>query len=531
MKVKKQTFLKGALILLVTNLIVKVVGAGFKIPLARIIGPEGMGLFNTAYNIYAGLFVIATAGLPVAVSKMVSESMAKDNPREARRIFRIAFVLLGVLGLAGSVSLYYGAEWLAAAVGDSLATNGIRVIAPAVFLVSMVSAFRGFFQGNGNMTPTAVSELAEAGGKMAAGLIFAMMFINSGIEAAATGAIQGVTVGTLLAFLVMAFIYLSNKKHFNEFILKSNNKKTTSARKLTGTMLAIAVPITIGASVSSLTNLIDMAMLRTRLQDIGFSVTHARMLYGAYSGYAVTMFNMPVAILTALSMSVVPAVAGALAVKNYDDAKRNVVSSVRISMLFSMPCAVGLSVLASPVLSILFNDTFSADMLSVLAYSVVFVSAVSVTTAILQAAGKVYIPVVNMLIGGVVKIAVNYVLVGNPEININGAPISTNACYAIIAVLNLIAVARVTGVKYDYPGSFIKPAVAAAGMGAAVVLIYGQLTRITDSRSILLLLSISAGVVVYLGILVALGGLDKSDLMMVPKGDKIVNLLQKLKMM
>lgn len=531
MKIKKQTFLQGSLILLGANLIVKVVGAFFKIPLSRIIGREGMGLFNTAYNIYASLFVIATAGLPVAVSKMVSESITRGNPREARRIFRIAFFILSLLGLAGSVLFYFGSGWLAEAIGDPLSAGGIRAIAPAVLLVAMVSAFRGFFQGNQNMIPTAISELMEALGKLGAGLLFAAMLISLGIEPAATGAIRGVVIGTFLAFLVMLVIYISNAKHFQEMIERSASKSVNSIRRLAATMVAIAVPITIGASVSSLTNLIDTAMIRTRLQEIGFTMDRARELYGAYSGYAVTMFNMPIAILTALSMSVVPAVAGALAVGRYDEARRNVVSAVRISMLFSIPCAVGLSVLAGPVLHLLFRDSFAANMLSILAYGVIFVSAVSVTTAVLQAAGRVYIPVVNMLIGGVVKIIINYTLVGNPDINITGAPISTNICYGIIAVLNLLAVARVLKVKYDYMGSFIKPGISAAAMGAVVYLAYFHLPRILNSQSITALISILIGMVVYLAVLIALGGLDKSDLLMMPKGEKIIKIMQKLKLM
>lgn len=582
MKLKKQTYLEGAATLVIANLVVKVIGALFKIPLANILKEEGMALFSTAYNFYTVLFVIATAGLPVAVSKMVSESLAKKNNKEVDRIFKAAVSLLSILGIIGALILFIGAKAFATVTGSSGSYLGIIAIAPAIFFVSVLSAFRGYFQGMSNMIPTAFSEVIEALGKLLVGLALAYLLMPTGIVNAASGAVLGVTSGVLFAALFMAVAYILNKKKMKSVSL-GGDLAARSTRQIFVSLLKIAVPITIGAAVSSVTNVIDMVMIRQRLQTImvtpemfstlteyyglspdvvtiGKSIIEkpSEILYGAYSGFAVPMFNLPPTIVTALSMSIVPAISSAFAIKNHAEAKKLTESTVRITTLFSVPCAVGLSVLSAPILLVVYNNIRSEHMLFILAYAVIFVCLVSVTTATLQATGNVMTPVYNMLAGGVVKIVTNYFLVGNHDFNIGGAPISTLLCYMTIATLNLIAVKRVLAPRFNIADNILKPLISAVVMGIVAFFGYNLIAGIVGapqfdlgftlhfiessapitpvSGDIRIKAIIALGgamalaVIVYVFMIFLLKAIKKDDILMMPKGEKLAKLLTKCKL-
>lgn len=472
------------------NFLVKIIGAVFKIPLAHILKEEGMALFSSAYNFYAILFVIATAGLPVAVSKMVSEATAKNNEAEARRIFHAALSLLTVIGLLGACLLFFCAKLLAQAVGSENSALGIMSIAPAIFFVSVLSAFRGYFQGRSNMTPTALSEVAEALGKLTIGLALASLLLPTGLVNSAAGAVLGVTAGSLLGCLTIATVYWMDKKKITTVTLPPQSQKVRPVREIFLRLAMIAIPITLGAAVSSLTNLIDLFMIRQRLGTIyvspqlyasllgyfGLSASDVEIgikmstkatevLYGAYTGYAIPMFNLPLTIVTAVSMCLVPAISGGFALKNMNRVKHLTEVSIRLTLLFALPCAAGLSLLSSPILAVVYNNARAQSMLSILSWAVIFVCLVSVTTAILQASGHVMLPVLHMAFGAIVKIISNYLLLALPQINIGGAPISTVLCYLTIAIFNLISIRRIIQPQIQSHNLIIKPAFATIVMG------------------------------------------------------------------
>jgi stage V sporulation protein B len=528
-KTHKQTFLQGALILVAANALVKIIGALFKVPLTYLIHRDGMGIFNTAYTMYTWMFVIATAGLPIAVSKMVSESVARGSRQEAHKVFHVAFYLLSVIGIAGTAVLFFGAKFFADALGNSRAYLAIMAVSPALLFVALMSAYRGYFQGLQNMIPTAVSEVIEALGKLVIGYLLAYLWLSRGVEYASAGAVLGVSTGAFLGAVGLYIIYqISHEKLLNRVdTAKSSNIKIRSTRQILSELVRIAVPITIGASVFSLTNVIDMAMIMNRLKSIGFSEIEASSLYGSHSGYAVPMFNLPPTIIVALSISIVPAIASALAVNNIKLAKKTTESALRITLLFALPSAIGLSLLAEPILQLVYKDTGATTLLNILGIAVVFVSLVLVTNAILQATGRVMIPVRNMLIGGSVKVITNYILVGIPEININGAPIGTNICYFVIIVLNLAAVRKATNAEYKFIDFILKPIIAVASMGIAVIFTYNKSMLITQSNTISTLGAIAAGALIYGLMLIAIGGIKKDDIEMMPKGEKILKLFNK----
>ncbi|MBO4940860.1 MAG: polysaccharide biosynthesis protein [Clostridia bacterium] len=572
MKEKGGKFLQGALILAGANFLVKIIGALFKVPLYNLIGEEGSGIFNVAYQIYTFMFIIATAGFPIAVSKMVAESIAKGDEYDARRIFQTATFLLGIIGIIGSTVLYTFAEPLANLLGNADSALGIKVIAPGVFFVSLVSAYRGYFQGKQNMFPTAGSEVVEAGGKLLIGIAAAAAIMNARLNApgtsfpenifsshertvySATGAIFGVTAGTFLALVLMLIIYSSKERK-----IKPVPPKEIRARKeILKNLVKIAIPITIGASVSSLTSLVDLATIMNRLvvnPDVFDSYAHlfaegtefarkaveegwegitllqkkANSLYGVYTGQAQTMFNLPLTIVVGLSMSIVPAISTALAEKNFKDAQTMTRSVLKITSIFALPCAVGFFVLAEPILRILYSDANGYLLLEKLAFAVPFVALVSVSNSVLQSYGKVYYPVFNMLIGGLVKVLMNYTLI--PVWGIDAAPLATTACYGIIAVLNFFCIMYKLKVKINPFDMILRPLCASVVMGAVVMVLYRSISGIIPFSRIVTIAVIGVGALVYLVAVLLVKALDKGDVLNLPKGEKIAALMTKYKLL
>lgn len=573
-------FVKGALILGIASLIVKIIGACFKIPMTNLIGDDGMGLFNGGYQIYTFMFIIATAGFPVAISKMVSESLARGDELDAKRVSQTAFSLLFVIGIVGSVLLFTLAGPFARIVGMPDAELGIKAIAPAIFFVSMASALRGYFQGRQNMYPTAFSEVIESMGKLVIGLAAAAFFMNMAINQSlpnsldivnrvvrsahlrtiysSAGAILGVTAGTFLSALFLICVYI-----FMAVAAKRRGEKlapsVTAAQKLRPRktilkeLVLIAIPITIGASVSSLTTLIDMSTISRRLVvnpsvferysymfegDADFmqkvlqegwnaaeiNVQKATSLYGMYTGKALTMFNLPLTLVVALGTSVVPAISGSLAGGDRLKASNISESAIRLALLFGAPCAIGMSVLSGGVLKLLFSNDNAATVLSILSIAIIPVSVVQVTNAMLQAYGKVYYPVINMLIGGAAKVIFNFFMI--PVLGIEGAPMGTFLCYLIIAVINTIQIVRLSGMKFKAVDMVIKPIAAALVMGVVGLL----LGRILPSSRLMTLIELAACAGIYLIMIFVVRAVKREDLLNLPKGEKIADLLARFKL-
>ena len=521
-----RTFMEGAIILLIANALVKVIGAVFKIPLTYVLGEEGMGYFSSAYQMYTWMFILATAGIPVAISRMVSESLAKKRYYEISRILSISKRLLLAIGIFGFLLLFFGADFFAGVVlKNAKAAAGIRAIAPAMLFVSLMSAYRGYFQGHQDMVPTAYSEVTEALGKLVIGFGAAFLLAKKGMEIASAGAVFGVSCGAFFGFLILAIIYASKQKKAGYAL--NNREETDSDKSILKKLVRIAIPITFGASVFSLTSLIDMAMIMRRLQSGGFSYETANKLWGSYSGYAFPMFNLPPTLINAITISIVPAISAAFAVNNHKEAENTTCKSIKVTVLFALPCSVGMSVLAKQILDVVYNNTNATGTLSILSCAIVLVSLVLVTNAILQATGNELVPVINMIIGGSAKILINYFLVANPNIGIQGAPIGTTMCYAIILLLNIIVLKRKLNIKFPVPELVLKPLTAAALMGISVYFVRGFFDNINKYAA--LGIPIVVGAFVYILAIVLMNGINEGDLELLPKSDKLIPLCKKLK--
>ena len=527
---KKQSFFGGAAVLAAGVVIVKIIGAIYKIPLYNILGEAGTADFNNAYNIYAALLTISTAGLPVALSKMVSEANTLGRENQARRVFRVSAATFLTLGAVSFCVMWFGSDWCAALLNNPRAAYGIRTLAPAVVCVGGLSAFRGYAQGSFRMTPTAVSQIIEAVCKLAVGLAIAQYLLKLGrdVSVASAGAIAGVTVGTVLAVVYMAVDYAVHR------VKITANDVPDEAGVILKRLISIAVPITLSSSMVSIFTLIDTSLVQGQLQNaLGYTLDETRRLYGTYSS-GMNLYNLPSSMMTALTISVLPTVSAALARPDRAHTARVLDSSLRVTGLIAFPMGLGLWALAEPIFKLLYpryDSMLGGQLLAVLGLASLFVCLMLIANSILQAHGRVNVPILTMFIGGVIKVALNYNLAAVPSINIHAAPIGTLTCFAVVAVLNLFLVYRTVEDKPNYFALFTKPLAASLLMAVCAKGSYALLAaRLplggTVGRLLCVGVPVALAVVVYAVLVVALRIITKDDLALLPKGDKIGKLLR-----
>ena len=549
--IKKQTFLQGTAVLAMATVLVKLMGFLFKVPLNNIIGEDGFGYFNTAYDVYNVLLMISTTGLPVAMSRMISQAQTLGNHAQIKRIYRTSLYVFLTIGMVGSLGMLFFCRQLSVMVTtNENSWAAIAALAPCVLLICLVSAYRGFFQGQSNMTPTSVSQIFEAVTRLIVGLGLAWLVMKltgdaavraqgivlaSGetaqdygdITLAAGGAILGVTLGSLISV-----VYLHHKFRQSNQILSLGGGTAKSTRSTMKELLSIAVPITLGSAGLQIINLFDTMIYMRRLTGaLQWTEKMADSAKGVYN-FCQTVFALPCSFIPTITIAVIPAITASLTRKDLAEAKATSESSVRTMALIAMPCAAGLFVMAEPVIRLLCSTytedkiQLAATMLAILGLTVIFNSLVLLLNAIMQAHGDVVTPVVNMLIGGIIKIIVNYILVGQPNLNIVGAPIGTFICYISITALDLIAMKRHISARPAIFKNIIRPGLASAIMGAATFMVYRVLSNAISSWKLACLLSLAFAVVLYAVLVVFLRCLTYEDCMLLPKGEKIAKILR-----
>jgi len=531
----KNNFLKGAAILGIAGIIVKILGAFYRIPLSNIIKTEGMGYYQTAYPLYVLLLTVSTSGFPVAIAKMVSEKRALGDYKGAFKVFKVAFTALLIAGLITSLIVFMNAESIVKFLGNENAYYSLIALGPALFFVPIMSAFRGFFQGRQYMVPTALSQIAEQFFRVAMGLALTIILLDKGKAIAAGGASFGGTIGAIAGTIVMVIIYIKGRNEIKNEISATIPCEEESVSKIIRNLLVIAVPITIGAAIAPIMNTIDTLIVLKRLQSIGYTEMEANSLYGQLTGLAQTLINLPQVFSQALAVSLVPAISEANAKKKFHDIRTITSSGIRITLLIGLPCGFGLFILATPIINLLYyKNTLetihsTGQILAVLSFGVIFLTLVQSLTAILQGLGKPFVSVRNLFIGAVVKVILTYTLTGIKWINVKGAAISTVIAYLIASVLDLISVRKYTRIKIDVKEIFIKPIVSTLGMTIAARLVYLSMLNFVGAR-ISTLVAIMIAALVYGILLLVTKTLTYDDFSLFPKGDKIANILVKLKL-
>jgi len=521
----QKSILGGMTVLGLSGLVCKVVGFLYKIPLAQIIGASGLAKYQAVFAAYNMLLTISSAGIPVAISRMVSFSITQKDPRSAKRVFRIALSALIGLGCVATLLMIAFSPQLAAGTSVSDTRLGFVVIAPTLLLVCIMSALRGFMQGQQNMIPTAVSQLIEQVGKVAIilpmaswGMQASPEFVSSlGMQSptafAAVMVLLGNTVAEAIALIYMVIATQRKRKRFaaleqNE--LRPIEKKRTLARRL----FALSIPITLASCIIPLSGFIDSRMLVRRLMDAGIENLVAEDLFGRYSGFVISLINVPTALSIAIAMSIVPAISSAIARGEEAGIKRQAAMGIRYAFLIGLPCSIGLSMLSRQFLSMLFpfpdqeSLITTAELLSLSSLTIVLFTVTQTTEGILNGLRKQLIPMCSLLVGVAVKIFLNYALIGTRSINIYGAPLASIACYTISMLTNLIFAHRHTQMKMDWLNTLLKPVAATAGMAAVLFLAI----RIFPGGRLWTCLLIVIGIGAYAGFALLTGAMSREDL-------------------
>ena len=351
---KNNSFIKGAAILGIAGIIVKILGAIYRIPLANIITNEGMGYYQTAYPLYTLLLTISTAGFPVAIAKLVSEKRAIGDYRGGHKVFKTALTGLFIGGLITSLFLLFRAESIVEEIGNKNAYYSLIALTPALLFVPIMSVFRGYFQGNQTMAPTALSQITEQLFRVVGGLTLTYYLLPNGIPMAAGGASSGGSIGAIAGTIIILFIYFYKRKGIKEELEISINTKEYTVGEIVKDLLVIAIPITLGASIVPIMDYIDLKLVLKRLQTIEYTEAEANALYGNLKGMAQTLINFPQVFSTAIAMSLVPAIAEANAKKKKSELGNIISSGIRVTLLIGLPSALGLFVLARPIIGLLY---------------------------------------------------------------------------------------------------------------------------------------------------------------------------------
>ena len=541
--------LSGVLILTASNLTVKLLGLLCKVPLQDVLGDKGMGYFNIAYSIFTTLYLVATAGMPAALTIMISGTPNNSVRRkQVERIFRVAFSVFFTMGLLGAMVMLLFSKQLAALAGSPDAYLCIMAIAPTLFFICLSSAMRGYFQGHRNMVPTAISEITEAISKFVIGIVLAYYAINRGesIEVAAAYSIAGITigVGTGMVFLAVAkFLHDRDAKDNCEAIAVIG-ESVSSKRSIFKRLLSIALPITMSSVALNLTSIIDAFSIINAMKT--FTTTElAEIAYGNYSTLAVTMAHLPSAFIQPIASSLTPTLTASLAamrnatteedrITKRASSMKIMYSCLKFASIISIPFALGMAVLSGPILSLLFKDPVSvasaAPLLSILSIGVFFTAMLTISTSILQSFGLQRKTMISMYSGVIVKLVLNLILIPNPEIGIYGAPIATVCGYFTMAAINFCFIIKHVGIKIQFFQNFLKAFFASAISSVFTILVYQALSKLSHP-TIATITAILVTMVVYAVLLFLLNAVEKSDVILLPKGQKIYALLKKIKLM
>ena len=537
-KTKGQNYMHGAAILTVGVIIMKILGFFYKIPLGNILGDEGYSMFMGAYSIYYIFFTLATAGLPVALSRMVAEADANGRAKQEEKIFRVALVTFTVIGLIFALIMFCFPDWLASEYLENPdAAPSVRAMAPAILLVCIVSAYRGYCQGNGNMLPTTVDEVLEVFFKVVSGLVIAVLVLRSfrpgdpmALPMGSAGAIFGVSIGSAVS---LAYMIIYKRRHYTlPADIPDDSVPVDPALKIVRDILSIGIPIATGACIMALLNSVDSKLCMNRLQSAaGCNYQQAKVLYGVY-GKAQTLFNLPAAFITPLTISIVPAISGAIAKGEGKTAAAVSEDSMRISAFLAIPMGVGLAVLAKPIMDVLYPGSHlaGAGLLQIMGIASFFVCLVLMENAILQASGREKLTMVTLITGGVIKIVINWFLVARPDINIYGAPVGTLCSYCAMAAMDYVFMCRTLDHRPRLLRVFTAPLAASALMGLTAWGVFGLCQRaLMHSRRIGTLIAmcaaILAAVVVYMIAAIFLKAVTKEDMKLIPGGEKIARFL------
>jgi len=574
---KTQGFIKGALILTAAALTAKILGMLFKIPLQNILGAVGMSYFNAAYSIFTPIYALSVSGLPVAVSKLVAEQCARGGYRQVRKIRRVSLLLFLAFGLGGTLLLILGARFFSSAIGNPGAALSVAAIAPSILFCCLISSYRGYYQGLGNMTPTALSQVVETAAKLICGIALSLYVLNRGLSEyaaystvfgqfaptshqahllvlpwAAAGAVLGVTASTLVGALYLFFRHLiKGDKIGREAIAAA--PRPEPAGKIASSLLKIALPVCLSAAFTHLTNLIDLATIMNRVSVslardpaaimrmyaglLPESVTQAGLpayLYGIFA-YTTSLYHLPAAITVTLGVSVLPAISARWALGDRAEIARQAASVIKLAGLIAIPAGLGMFAMSEPILALLLpaqlqDVAIAAPVLRGMGLAAVLLGITTPMASIFQAVGRADIPLKLIAAGAVIKLSANWVLLAIPELNVRAAAYGTILCYGFVLIAGSISLSRVVGRPVGVAKSLIKPLFCGILCALTANTAYGLLSNALSSR-ISALIAIGTGAAVYAIFVLFMKIITKNEAILLPNGKKVAKILEKLSLL
>ena len=556
-KRKQQSFQYGAIILLCSTMLVKIIGAIFKIPLSRLIGDLGFGYFDSAYQLFTPIYTLAMAGLPIAISRVVAERMQQERYRDVRKSLKVTkkiFLITGLTGFVVMLLLIYPFVHFTDATGKTV--YSLFAIAPSLLFCCIMSAYRGYYEGLRNMYPTAASDVIESLGKLILGYGFAyiIMKISCDVALAAAGAMLGIMVGGAASatFITLRYKLKGDGITEQEF---TDAPEPQGSKTIAKTIIMIAIPVVLASLANSVSSLVDVSMVKWQLTNMmgefaddirkmyessivdynSFStnaLTNAELptfLYGI-RGKAFTLYNLVPTITSVLGVSALPVLTSCFAKGKGDKTlvKRSIESTMKFTALIAMPAGFGFLFLGSEIMGLMYDTVASVEiggvMLRIYGLAAMFAGLAIPMISMLQAIGKEKISLRNVAIGAALKVIVNFVFVGIPTINIKGAAIGTFVSYLFIFISNLSSLIKYTGVKPNIYKTILKPFIAALACGLSTVVL-----DLSAMGKIGTVLDIGVAAVVYLVILIILNTFEPDDVLSLPKGEKILKVFRKLK--
>lgn len=545
---RESNFLVQGSILAVASIISRIIGLLYRIPLKSIIGDIGNDYYGTAMEIYSILLLISSYSLPVAVSKLVSARMAKGQRKNAYRTFKGALIFALVSGTAACLIVYFGAGFITTyIVNTPLSIFALKVLAPTLLIVALLGVIRGFFQGMGTMMPSAVSQLIEQIINAVVSVWAAYMLFQYGTKIGAVlgnpatyaeaygaaGGTFGTGAGALAALVFTIVVFILYRVKFIKRVKSDYSGKTESYGRVFSVLIMTIMPVLLSTTIYNITSFLDTSVFKQIAEYQGYKALDYSKMWGIYVGEYKVLVNVPIAIASAVAASSVPSLSRTFTSQDMREVRRKVGYSIRFVMVIAIPCAVGMTVLASPILQLLFQDSreMPEKMMQIGAVSIIFYSLSTLSNGILQGVNRMNVPVKNAIITLVLHMGVLVALMYGLDLNIYAVVWANTFFSFLMCVLNGMAIRKYLRYRQEIPRTFIIPSICAAAMGGAVYGVYYLLMKFVNSNAAAVLVSITVGVIIYGILLLLLRGLREKELRSFPMGNVIIKIAKKLHLM
>ena len=533
-KKRSDNFIISSGILAFAQVFVRIIGLFYRVPLKRIVGDVGIGYYGFTYEIYSMILLLSASAIPTAVSLLISKHLANKEYKNANSIFTGALAFAIVIGTIFTLFVFFGADWLADTLyGPPAIVPSLRVVAPTILISCVMGVYRGYFQGKNAMMPTAVSQIIEQIFNAFISIVAAYVLVIKGPAFGAAGSTLGTCMGALAGFIFIFIIYRMYKPVIAKQLKRDKTKLSYTTASASTTVMRTMAPIILSTTIYQISGIIDSSLFSKITQSIGYSKDITAGLYGIYSGEFRLIFNVPMGITSSIAIALIPMITTAVVIGNRDIVIEKIESIIRLTTIVAIPCAIGLLVLATPVMHVLFGpDTqIAINLLRLGSVSIILYSLTTVTTAILQGLNNLRAPVINSAIALAIHVLFLVIMLRFADMNIYALAFGDLVFTFTLLALNLYSMYKTSGFRSEYLRTYVIPFIASFIMGGIAYFIYKVLYFVTHREFFPMLLAIIVGIIVYFISIVLFGGIDEDEMAMLPKGQKLVRICRRLHLM